>query len=230
MSVRRPVEKLARAPDGPALTAVAEGERRLAGHQVAVGNFMPPKAIGEVKYLDRALVEAECTTSAPPSTRPRRLRRAVPDRAVARHHRAAMLNEHYRARTPTWRRSRALRVEYETIVQRASAPARLPGLALERHLSYADKPLKDFQGFVDASSPRSMSRCRTSARARAACTCAGATTRGRTKGRAAARHPADLDQSQGRRLRAARSPTRATPTKRAISRARWPTTRSSSPA
>ncbi len=120
--------------------------------KVAVGNFMPPKAIGEVRYLDRALVEAECddfraALDAAPGGFVEPFLTAPSPGIIA----AAMLNEHYPTEDAYLAAlGEALRVEYETIVQRGFLlQLDCPDLALERHLSYADKPLKDFQGFVE---------------------------------------------------------------------------------
>jgi 5-methyltetrahydropteroyltriglutamate--homocysteine methyltransferase len=111
-----------------------------------------PKAIGEVRYADRAPLDKECDDYL---------------RIIAEHKpgfvesfmtapspgiiAAAMLNEHY----PTLADyvtalADALRVEYETITSPGMVlQIDAPDLALERHVSYADRPLKDFLGFVD---------------------------------------------------------------------------------
>jgi len=125
---------------------------RAAGKE-AVGNFAPPKAVGEVRYANKAPVRAECNDF-----------RAVLDEQaegfvepfmtapspgiVA----AAMRNEHYDSeRTYLEALGRALRVEYEAI---AGAGFLLqldcPDLALERHVSYLDRPLGEFLGFVES--------------------------------------------------------------------------------
>ena len=90
----------------------------------------PPKAIGEVRYLDPAAVEAECADfRAALDARGERLRRAVPDRALARHRRRRDARTSTTTpRTPISPRSAAaLQVEYEAIVgARLPAAARLP--------------------------------------------------------------------------------------------------------
>ena len=54
----------------------------------AVGNYEPPKAIGEVRYVDDSELKAECADfRAALDEQPERVCRAVHDRAVARHHR-----------------------------------------------------------------------------------------------------------------------------------------------
>jgi len=99
---------------------------------------------------------------------------------------------------------KALRVEYEAIVNSGFLlQLDCPDLALERHLSYQDRPLGEFLGFVERVARRSTRRSKRAARPGAPCMSAGAITRGRTIRRAARRHPADPAEGQGRRLRAA---------------------------
>jgi 5-methyltetrahydropteroyltriglutamate--homocysteine methyltransferase len=126
-------------------------EAQLAGKE-AVSNFQPPKAVGEVRYVDRSPVEAECADF-----------RAVLDELgqgfvepfltapspgiVA----AAIRNEHYDTEDAYLAAlGAALRVEYEAI-HRAGFLLQLdcPDLALERHVSYQDRPLGEFLGFVE---------------------------------------------------------------------------------
>ena len=125
----------------------------LAGKE-AVSNFMPPKAIGAIRYLDRAAIARECDDF-------RRVLAARSDRGgfvepfltapspgiVA----AAIKNEHYDSEDAYLSAlGDALRVEYEAIVG-AGFLLQLdcPDLALERHVSYAERPLGDFLGFVE---------------------------------------------------------------------------------
>jgi 5-methyltetrahydropteroyltriglutamate--homocysteine methyltransferase len=120
--------------------------------RTAVSNFQPPKAIGPVHYLDPASVDAECDDF-----------RAVLDQAeggfvepfltapspgiVA----AAMKNEYYDTEDAYLTAlADALRVEYEAIVDHGFLlQLDCPDLALERQISYQDRPLADFQGFVE---------------------------------------------------------------------------------
>jgi len=126
-------------------------DAQLAG-RIAVSNMDPPKAVGEIRYLDRALVEAECDDF-----------RAALD-ALARGFAepfvtapspgiiaAAVLNEHYATEEAYLAAlGDALKIEYETIVGRGFLlQLDCPDLALERHLSYQDQPLSDFLGFVE---------------------------------------------------------------------------------
>ena len=125
---------------------------RTAGKE-AVGNFAPPKAVGEVRYMNKAPVRAECVDF-----------RVVLDEQedgfiepfltapspgiVA----AAMRNEHYDSeRAYLEALGRALKVEYEAIVD-AGFLLQLdcPDLALERHVSYLERPLGEFLGFVES--------------------------------------------------------------------------------
>jgi 5-methyltetrahydropteroyltriglutamate--homocysteine methyltransferase len=126
-------------------------EARLAGKD-AVGNFAPPKAIGEVRYLDDGFIRAECADF-----------RAVLDELgggfvepfltapspgiVA----SAILNEHYATEEAYLDAlAAALRIEYETIAgQGFLLQLDCPDLALERHVSYQDRPLADFIAFIE---------------------------------------------------------------------------------
>jgi 5-methyltetrahydropteroyltriglutamate--homocysteine methyltransferase len=126
-------------------------ERLLAGRE-AVSNFAPPKAIGEIRHLDPGAVEAEC---------------AAFEKALAEQEKgfaepfltapspgivaAAVKNEHYDTEDAYLTAlGRALKIEYEAIVARGFLlQLDCPDLALERHVSYQDRPLGDFLGFVE---------------------------------------------------------------------------------
>ncbi len=126
-------------------------ESQLRGRE-AVSNFAPPKALGEVRYLDPALVEREC----------REFRAALDDAhvdfvepfltapspgIVA----AAVRNEHYASETEYLDAlAAALKVEYEAIVANGFLlQLDCPDLALERHVSYQHRPLDEFLAFVE---------------------------------------------------------------------------------
>ena len=129
----------------------AARQRELAAKE-AVSNFAPPRAVGEIHYLDPALVEGECRDF-----------RAALDRAgggfvepfltapspgiVA----AAVLNEHYAGEEEYLAAlARALKVEYDAIHRNGFLlQLDCPDLALERHISYMGKPLGAFLGFVE---------------------------------------------------------------------------------
>jgi 5-methyltetrahydropteroyltriglutamate--homocysteine methyltransferase len=111
-----------------------------------------PQAIGEVKYLDRAFVEAECSD----------FRAALdangggfaepfftaPSPGIIA---AAMLNAFYDSEQAYLDAlGEALRVEYETIVRHGFLlQIDAPDLAMERHMTYQDRPLSDFLAFVE---------------------------------------------------------------------------------
>jgi len=161
----------------------AEARARSTAGKVAVSNFRPPKAVGEVRYLDPALVEEECAV----------FRRALevegahfvepfltaPSPGIVC---SAMRNEHYDTETAYLGAvARALQVEYETIV-RSGFLLQLdcPDLALERHLSYQDRSIADFVDFVDRVIDAINRSLANVPRIGCGCTCAGATTRART--------------------------------------------------
>jgi 5-methyltetrahydropteroyltriglutamate--homocysteine methyltransferase len=118
----------------------------------AVGNYQPPKAIGEVRYIDDSELKAEIAD----------FRAALDERQkgfvepfltapspgiIA----AAMKNEYYDSFDAYLTAvAAALKIEYEAIVA-AGFLLQLdcPDLALERHLSYNERPLADFLGFVE---------------------------------------------------------------------------------
>jgi 5-methyltetrahydropteroyltriglutamate--homocysteine methyltransferase len=111
-----------------------------------------PKAIGPVAYTDRTLVDAECdlferVTEAHPEQFRERFMTAASPGIVA----SAMLNEHYGSYDDyVTAVADALATEYRTIVDRGFVlQIDAPDLAMERHTSFADKPLADFLRFVD---------------------------------------------------------------------------------
>ncbi|HXZ00370.1 MAG TPA: hypothetical protein VEI03_10240 [Stellaceae bacterium] len=126
-------------------------QSQLAGKEV-VSNFTPPKAVGDIRYLDPALVEAEC----------RDFRAALdeiergfiepfltaPSPGIVA---SAVLNEHYASEEAYLAAlAAALKVEYDAIVANGFLlQLDCPDLALERHVSYMDKPLGDFLEFVE---------------------------------------------------------------------------------
>ena len=126
-------------------------ELQLAGKE-AVSSFAPPKVVGEVRYLDPALAHTECRDF-----------RAVLDELgggfvepfltapspgiIA----AAVLNEHYASESAYLEAlGRALQVEYEAIVGEGFLlQLDCPDLALERHVSFQERPVGDFIAFVE---------------------------------------------------------------------------------
>jgi 5-methyltetrahydropteroyltriglutamate--homocysteine methyltransferase len=112
----------------------------------------PPKAIGEVRYLGTAAIDAECTDfrTALGETGTHFVEPFVtaPSPGIIA---GAMKNEHYDTEEAYLDAlGAALKPEYETIVQRGFLlQLDCPDLALERHLSYQDRPLGDFLGLVE---------------------------------------------------------------------------------
>jgi 5-methyltetrahydropteroyltriglutamate--homocysteine methyltransferase len=130
--------------------------RQMMEHQLAareaVSNMGPPKAIGEICYLGTAAVEAECADfqAALDETGTRFVEPflTAPSPGIIA---GAMKNEYYDSEEAYLAAiGSALRKEYETIVRRGFLlQLDCPDLALERHLSYQDRPLGDFLGFVE---------------------------------------------------------------------------------
>ena len=126
-------------------------EQQLAAKE-AVSNMGPPKAIGEIRYLGTEAIEAECADfrAALDSTATHFVEPFVtaPSPGILA---GAMKNEYYDTEEAYLEAlGAALKPEYETIVQRGFLlQLDCPDLALERHLSYQDRPLGDFLGFVE---------------------------------------------------------------------------------
>jgi 5-methyltetrahydropteroyltriglutamate--homocysteine methyltransferase len=123
----------------------------------AVSNFLPPKVIGEVRYVDDALVHAECRdfravldTLDPIGGRGGFVEPflTAPSPGIVA---SAILNEHYDTDDAYLDAlAAALKVEYEAIVGHGFLlQLDCPDLALERHVSYQDRPLSEFLGFVE---------------------------------------------------------------------------------
>jgi 5-methyltetrahydropteroyltriglutamate--homocysteine methyltransferase len=111
-----------------------------------------PKAAGDVRYVDRSIIEKECADY-------RRILAAQPSQFVESFMTApspgiialAMLNEFYPS-TDAYLAAvaEALRTEYEYIVaQGFILQIDAPDLAMERHTTYADRPVAEFVAFVD---------------------------------------------------------------------------------
>ena len=111
-----------------------------------------PMAIGEVRYIDAMAIEAECRDFADvlkenPHVFVDTFMNAPSPGIVA----AAIKNQHYDTDLKYLQAlGEALRVEYETIVRSGFVlQIDAPDLALERHISYKDKPLSKFLEFVE---------------------------------------------------------------------------------
>jgi 5-methyltetrahydropteroyltriglutamate--homocysteine methyltransferase len=126
-------------------------EQQLAARE-AVSNMGPPKAIGEVRSLGNTAIEAECAdfqaALAETGTHFVEPFLTAPSPGIIA---GAMKNEYYDSEEAYLAAlGTALRGEYETIVGRGFLlQLDCPDLALERHLSYQDRPLSDFIGFVE---------------------------------------------------------------------------------
>ncbi len=120
--------------------------------KTAVSNFTPPKAIDEVRYLDSRFVLEECETFkqalARASGRFAEAFVTAPSPGIVA---SAMRNEHYDSEEAYLSAlADALRVEYETIVDQGFLlQLDCPDLALERHITFQERPLKDFQRFAE---------------------------------------------------------------------------------
>jgi 5-methyltetrahydropteroyltriglutamate--homocysteine methyltransferase len=123
----------------------------------AVSNFLPPKVVGEVRYVDDALVHAECKDFRQVLDGLQGAGKGkgfvepfltAPSPGIVA---SAILNEYYDTDEAYLDAlAEALRVEYEAIVGHGFLlQLDCPDLALERHVSYQDKPLAEFQGFVE---------------------------------------------------------------------------------
>jgi len=112
-----------------------------------------PEAVGEVRYLDPALVRAECDEfgatlrELAPAGFAEPFMTAPSPGIIA----ASMRNRHYDTEDAYLAAlGRALRVEYEAIVTSGFVlQIDAPDLALERHVSFQDRPLSDFLDFAD---------------------------------------------------------------------------------
>jgi 5-methyltetrahydropteroyltriglutamate--homocysteine methyltransferase len=126
--------------------------REMLATREALNNMDPPKTIGAITYIDPEAVEEEC----------RDFRAALdrkPDTFVEPFLTApspgiivgAMKNEYYDSEEAYLAAiATALQVEYEAIIRNGFLlQLDCPDLALERHLSYNDKPLGEFLGFVE---------------------------------------------------------------------------------
>src|SRR5260370_22762264 len=118
----------------------------------AVGNYEPPKAVGEVRYVDdtelkQEIADFRAALDRKPNAFVEPFLTAPSPGIIA----AAMKNEHYDSDEAYLAAlGQALRVEYEAIVASGFLlQLDCPDLALERHLSYQDRPLGEFLGFVE---------------------------------------------------------------------------------
>jgi 5-methyltetrahydropteroyltriglutamate--homocysteine methyltransferase len=111
-----------------------------------------PMAVGEVRYVDRTALEKECAdflsiTGEQSSRFTEAFMTAASPGIVA----SAMLNEYYpRYEDYVFAVADALKIEYEYIAARGLVlQIDCPDLAMERHTSFAERPLDDFLSYVD---------------------------------------------------------------------------------
>jgi 5-methyltetrahydropteroyltriglutamate--homocysteine methyltransferase len=129
----------------------AEMRQMLAGRE-AVSNMDPPKTIGPIAYIDPDAVQEECRDfRAALDRKPRGfvepfLTAPSPGIIVG-----AMKNEYYDSEEAYLAAvAAALKIEYAAIVNNGFLlQLDCPDLALERHLSFNERPLGDFLGFVE---------------------------------------------------------------------------------
>ncbi|MBX5453918.1 MAG: hypothetical protein K6U10_08270 [Acidobacteriia bacterium] len=121
-------------------------------HQEAVSNFSPPKAISEVRYCGLSELEEECRALhavleefGQPFVEPFF---TAPSPGIIF---CAMRNEYYETDDAYLAAlGAALKLEYETITKAGFLlQIDSPDLALERHVSYQDRPLGAFLEFVE---------------------------------------------------------------------------------
>jgi 5-methyltetrahydropteroyltriglutamate--homocysteine methyltransferase len=144
---RRMTADMAKYPGYRAWAAEQDGVRRSVSNRGAL-----PKAIGDVAYLDPALIKAECddflaTLKEVEGGFAEPFMTAPSPGIIA----AALLNEHYDTEDAYLHAlGQALRVEYEAIVAAGFVlQIDAPDLALERHISFQDRPLGDFIDFAE---------------------------------------------------------------------------------
>ncbi|MGE0425735.1 MAG: cobalamin-independent methionine synthase II family protein [Reyranellaceae bacterium] len=138
--------------DGVRYPGFVEMRNRAMSGRAWVSQLQPPKVIGPVAYLDPNAIAAEC----------RQLQRVLVETATP-HAEAficapspgmvasAIPNEHYETdQAYIDALAAALRVEYEAVVHHGFLlQIDCPDLAMERHITYQDRPLGDFVAFAE---------------------------------------------------------------------------------
>lgn len=144
---RRPFADVARYP------GFGAWKRAHDGIGVSISNIdSVPEAVDAVRYLDPAAIEAECADfraelDAHPTGFAEPFMTAPSPGIIA----AALRNRFYDTEEAYLQAlGEALRVEYEAIVRSGFVlQIDAPDLAMERHLTYQDRPIGDFVGFVE---------------------------------------------------------------------------------
>jgi len=120
--------------------------------RTAVSNLAPPKVTGAIRYLDPELIAAECAQfRAVLAQQPKGFVEpfmTAPSPGIIA---AAVPNAYYDSEAAyVAALAEALAVEYRAVVE-AGFLLQLdcPDLAMERHMSYADRPLGDFIAFIE---------------------------------------------------------------------------------
>jgi 5-methyltetrahydropteroyltriglutamate--homocysteine methyltransferase len=145
---RRTMADITRYPGYAAATGVDDTGKRVVSNRGRL-----PQAVAEVRYLDRALVDEECADfraalDATGGGFAEPFMTAPSPGIIA----AAMANAWYDTEAAYLTAlGQALRIEYEVIVQAGFLlQIDAPDLALERHVSYQDRPLADFVAFAES--------------------------------------------------------------------------------
>lgn len=146
LGTRRPPADVTKYP------AFVEQRKSLMAAKEAINNFEVPTVTEEVRYLDPAFVARECDDF-------RRILDAespqyseafvtAPSPGIIA---AAIPNEYYNGFDPYLDAiATALKVEYDSITQHGFLlQLDCPDLALEHHVTYADRPMSEFLGFVE---------------------------------------------------------------------------------
>jgi 5-methyltetrahydropteroyltriglutamate--homocysteine methyltransferase len=129
-------------------------EQQLAAKRDGINLYArtPPKAIGDIRYLDKAAIDEECRTFENALVRAGRSATGAfmtaPSPGILA---AAIRNEYYDSMQAYLAAlGRALQVEYEAIVAHDFLlQVDCPDLALERHITWQDRPLNEFLDFVE---------------------------------------------------------------------------------
>ncbi len=143
---RQPPGDVARYPGFQAM------RQQLQANQTAVTNFDVPKVVDEVRYLDPAFVETECGDfrrilgSVAPDHEEAFITAPSPGIIAA-----AVPNEYYDSEARYLDAlAAALQIEYEAIVAHGFIlQLDCPDLALERHITYTNRPVSEFIAFVE---------------------------------------------------------------------------------
>lgn len=133
--------------------AFVEQRKAFMAAREAINNFEVPKVTGAVRYLDPAFVARECDDFRrildDDSPRYSEAFVTAPSPGIIA---AAIPNEYYDSFDSYLDAiAKALKVEYDSITQHGFLlQLDCPDLALERHVTYAERPLSEFLDFVES--------------------------------------------------------------------------------